>query len=57
LIGNRFHLQGQYNLELSSLDPKINRDQLLVMTNHRTKFEVPRPEGSLVIDWKNIEKK
>jgi hypothetical protein len=30
-------------------DPKINRDHLLVMNNHHTKLEVPRPKRSLVI--------
>jgi hypothetical protein len=35
-----------------TFDPKINSGHLLVMTNHHTKFEVPRPKGSLVIDRK-----
>jgi hypothetical protein len=52
LIGNRFCLQGQCDLDLWPLDPKINRGHLLVMTNHHTKFEVPRPKGSLVITRK-----
>jgi hypothetical protein len=52
LIGNHFHLQGQCDLDLWPLDPKINRVHLMVMTNHHTKFEVPRPKRSLVIDWK-----
>jgi hypothetical protein len=42
-----FYLQGQ-----CALDPKINRGHLLVMTNHHTMFEVPRPKRSLVIDRK-----
>jgi hypothetical protein len=42
LIGNRSYLQGQCDLDLSPLDPKINRSHLLVLTNHHAKFEVPR---------------
>jgi hypothetical protein len=30
-------------------DPEINRGHLLIMTNHLTKFEVPKPMPSLVI--------
>jgi hypothetical protein len=47
MIGNRFYLQGQCDLDL-----KINRGHLLVMKNHHTKFEVPRPKRSLVINLK-----
>jgi hypothetical protein len=35
-----------------AFDPKIYRDHLLVMTNHHTKFEVPRPKRPLGIEWK-----
>jgi hypothetical protein len=52
LIGNRFYLQGQY--DLWPLGPKINRGHLLVMTNHHTEFEVPRPKRSLVITRKPL---
>jgi hypothetical protein len=45
-----FYQQDKYDLDLWPLDPKINRDHLLVMSNHHTKFEVPRPKRSLVID-------
>jgi hypothetical protein len=31
---------------------QINRHHLLFMTNHHTKFEVPRPKHSIVIDRK-----
>jgi hypothetical protein len=43
LIGNSFYLQGQFDLDLCPLDPKINIGHLLVMNNHHTKFEVPKP--------------
>jgi hypothetical protein len=49
LIGNPF----TYKVNVTNtFDPKINRSHLLVMNNHHTKFEVPRPKCSLVIDRK-----
>jgi hypothetical protein len=54
LIGNRFYQQGQCDLDLCPLDLKINIGHLLVMINHHTKFEVPRPKQSLVFTWKPL---
>jgi hypothetical protein len=47
-----FYLQGQCDLDIGPLDPKINWVHLLFMSNHHTKFEVPRLNGFLVIDRK-----
>ena len=35
---------------LNGINPKFNRGQLLVMTNHHTKLEEPLAISSLVID-------
>jgi hypothetical protein len=37
-----------------TFDPKKKWDHLLVMNNHHTKFEVPMPKSSLVIDQKQF---
>ena len=52
LIGNRFSAKGHTDLDLWPTDLKINRVHLLVMTNQPTKFEVPGPKRSQVIDRK-----
>jgi hypothetical protein len=44
-------LTSKINMTLT-FDLKINRGHMLVMTNHHTKFEDPRPKCSLVITRK-----
>lgn len=52
LIDCRFYLQGQCNLDLWPLDPKIDRGHLLAKTNAPTMFKGLQPMGCQVIDLK-----
>jgi hypothetical protein len=46
--------EGQQPMGCQVIDPKFRRGHLLVMNNNHTKFEVPKPNRSLVIDWKQF---
>jgi hypothetical protein len=54
LVWNCFYKQGECNLELWPLDPKINSDHLLAKTNAHEKFDGKGPMGCKVIDWKSF---
>ena len=42
------------DLDLYLIDPKIDREHLLSMTNVFMKFEKPGPHQTLVIDWTSL---
>ena len=52
LSGNHFSAEGYHDLGLWPSDLKINRGHLLLVTNLHTKYEVPGPKQSSVIERK-----